>query len=489
MRVDSRLVVETRAERADCLLYSRYIARDNTKSSALAQHNSTRAPQQSSLSTTVCCRKKRKQGSLGLHELVDCGLHWTLENIRHQYMRLAIVMSHSNPKRSDDKSEPVWTRQVQDSDDDDAFVATTTTTVGPNDILMGRGAPITENPGNTKLRELVVQHIPDYARAVKQKDKHAVALRILEQIHQRGGRFLRKTNDKEHAFVVVKNEKEKITKVKQLLRDMEPHSLSKRIERRRYQYRKLGQKANNQNSTKSSTNSNTVSTVGASDVKEQADKTHDSSNDQQQTEAPAEQETAATASQSESLSKSTRESGESKEDVAPNTKQTTQSTITQSALDATRPRTRVNHPANSLLTAPSNNPNLFWQAQQLARTGHTMPPLLPLTWISNPYAPWLLANSQSIRVPQSVHPFVGAHDPFVGINPMLAATAFAATARQISMPYFPTSPSAGTANDASLSGAVIAADERSNRVVPLSSSQQQEANQNPAPSSSSLSSS
>ena len=138
--------------------------------------------------------------------------------------------------------------------------------VGPHDVLMGRGAPITENPGNARLRQLVKERLrlPLFSQAMCQKDKHNVAVDIVNEIKARGGRFLRKhgtvtegtsaSNDRETGaasssnshlqkpcWIVVQDEKQIITKTKQLLRDMEPESMSRRLERRMYRYRKLGQ--------------------------------------------------------------------------------------------------------------------------------------------------------------------------------------------------------------------------------------------------------
>ena len=137
------------------------------------------------------------------------------------------------------------------------------TTVGPNDILLGRGAPFTENPGNIKFRELVGTRHMYYSAAKRQKDKQLVAWRVLKEIEARGGRFLKQlptrssgdsstdknaeaeapTRSIENAvWVVVQDQKEILTKIKQLLRDLAPESMSKRIHRRLYRYRKLGRK-------------------------------------------------------------------------------------------------------------------------------------------------------------------------------------------------------------------------------------------------------
>uniref|UniRef100_A0A6S8JZU1 DUF6824 domain-containing protein n=1 Tax=Amphora coffeiformis TaxID=265554 RepID=A0A6S8JZU1_9STRA len=137
--------------------------------------------------------------------------------------------------------------------------------VGPNDVLMGRGAPITENAGNTRLRQMVTARYPEYASAQRHKDKHEVAVRIVRDVMSSGGKFLRKietpadqadSNDPASStsssalqlepspsrWIVVNDEKLILIKVKQLLRDMGPEAQERRLERQRYRYRKLGVK-------------------------------------------------------------------------------------------------------------------------------------------------------------------------------------------------------------------------------------------------------
>lgn len=110
--------------------------------------------------------------------------------------------------------------------DSDEFVARP----GPHDVLMGRGAPMSEHEGNANLRKIVLERHADYADPNKQRPgKHQVALEIVHKVIQRGGRFLRKTESDE--WQVVKNQKEILRKVKQLLRDMGPEARQKRAER------------------------------------------------------------------------------------------------------------------------------------------------------------------------------------------------------------------------------------------------------------------
>ena len=141
--------------------------------------------------------------------------------------------------------------------------------VGPFDVLMGRGASTTENPGNAHLRQMVVERHSEYIKTDLHREKHRVALGIVRDLEARGGRFLRKVEpiwDKSNhaicepttarqldgedsqvspqstAWSVVTCEKAITGKVKQLLRDMGPEAMSKRLLRRMYRYRKLAPK-------------------------------------------------------------------------------------------------------------------------------------------------------------------------------------------------------------------------------------------------------
>eukprot|EP00977_Amphora_coffeiformis_P029812 scaffold42870_cov275-Amphora_coffeaeformis.AAC.1 len=123
---------------------------------------------------------------------------------------------------------------------------------GPHDVLMGRGAPVTEHEGNTRLRQLVIDRHSAYAAPqIKRGDKQRVAMSIVQTVRKRGGRFLRrlqtvsdeepqqeqpqKTSERSSAksFVweVVTDEQEIIRKIKQLLRDMGPEARERRAVR------------------------------------------------------------------------------------------------------------------------------------------------------------------------------------------------------------------------------------------------------------------
>ena len=110
---------------------------------------------------------------------------------------------------------------------------TTTTTVkspAPHDVLMGRGAPVSEHRGNSRLRRLVVDRHGDYVRASSRSGKRAVAMDIVSAVYDGGGRFLRRKGTE---WEVVEETKQVVNKVKQLLRDMGPEARARRADRKR----------------------------------------------------------------------------------------------------------------------------------------------------------------------------------------------------------------------------------------------------------------
>lgn len=103
------------------------------------------------------------------------------------------------------------------------------TVLQPNDVIMGRGAPTIQYKGNIMFRELISTRKVEYMKAGRHRIKRDIARQILDEINRRGGRFLRKVDNRaearalgvppgEHAWVVA-NEAEVIEKVKQALRD------------------------------------------------------------------------------------------------------------------------------------------------------------------------------------------------------------------------------------------------------------------------------
>lgn len=64
--------------------------------------------------------------------------------------------------------------------------------IGENDVLCGRGGLTNSHTGNIRFREIVADNQIDYLKA-KKRDKIIIANQIVALIHEKGGRFLRKT--------------------------------------------------------------------------------------------------------------------------------------------------------------------------------------------------------------------------------------------------------------------------------------------------------
>lgn len=117
------------------------------------------------------------------------------------------------------------------------------TKLNKNDVLMGRGAPSAEYEGNSRLRGIVLGRREDYVNAPKRRDKHRIAVEIIETVHKNKGRFLRRVEDEDtlqangletndSAWELVQDKSELLSKVKQLLRDIGPVAKEKRAARR-----------------------------------------------------------------------------------------------------------------------------------------------------------------------------------------------------------------------------------------------------------------
>jgi len=70
--------------------------------------------------------------------------------------------------------------------------------LGPEDVLSGRGGATNSYKGNRSFRSLVKKYQPQYLKA-KKRDKPAVASIIVELIREKGGRFLRRCDNKHNA--------------------------------------------------------------------------------------------------------------------------------------------------------------------------------------------------------------------------------------------------------------------------------------------------
>lgn len=106
------------------------------------------------------------------------------------------------------------------------------TELQPNDILMGRGAPIINYEGNVRFRELVRTKKADYVNTTRHQVKDEIARCILQEIKRREGHFLRRIDSETEmrrlgiseatkAWIIVDNDVA-LEKVKQALRDKDP---------------------------------------------------------------------------------------------------------------------------------------------------------------------------------------------------------------------------------------------------------------------------
>jgi hypothetical protein len=64
----------------------------------------------------------------------------------------------------------------------------------PNDILLGKGKPIQQRPGNTRYREMVERNMDRYEEG-NRGAKYAVVASITYLLKEEGGRFLKETED------------------------------------------------------------------------------------------------------------------------------------------------------------------------------------------------------------------------------------------------------------------------------------------------------
>jgi hypothetical protein len=67
-----------------------------------------------------------------------------------------------------------------------------TASIGPNDVLCGRGGATNNHEGNRRFRSIVVEHQTDYLTARKM-EKAVIARQIVEAVHNNGGRYLKRS--------------------------------------------------------------------------------------------------------------------------------------------------------------------------------------------------------------------------------------------------------------------------------------------------------
>ena len=226
---------------------------------------------------TFGCPRKRGRGT-GTGNKIDCQYH-------HICLTMASQPSSSNRANKDTPNR---------TDNGATRAATVVGRPGPNDVLMGRGAPVTEHEGNNRLRQLVMdQHSTYAAPHMKRIDKQRVAMSIVQSVRERGGTFLRRLEAEEErqreqqqlfegssvkspVWEVVTDEQEIMRKIKELLRDMGPEARQKRAERHRLRCKnppKGGKRSPQQDHSKS-----TLSTLSRSSSMSHAHSVHSQTN-------------------------------------------------------------------------------------------------------------------------------------------------------------------------------------------------------------------
>mgnify|MGYP005847732715 CR=1 FL=1 len=90
------------------------------------------------------------------------------------------------------------------------------TSIGPYDVLCGRGGATNNNAGNVRFRDIVASKQLVYLDA-KKKEKRLIALDCVNEVKSLGGRFLKK-DDKTGSWIEVPKAKT-VTKASQALRE------------------------------------------------------------------------------------------------------------------------------------------------------------------------------------------------------------------------------------------------------------------------------
>jgi hypothetical protein len=67
-----------------------------------------------------------------------------------------------------------------------------TASIGPHDVLCGRGGATNNHEGNRRFRSIVVEHQTEYLTARKM-EKAVIAQQIVQAVHNNGGRYLKRS--------------------------------------------------------------------------------------------------------------------------------------------------------------------------------------------------------------------------------------------------------------------------------------------------------
>lgn len=68
-----------------------------------------------------------------------------------------------------------------------------------NDVLLGRGLPVVKYEGNVRFRQLILEKKAAYSASSRHADKDRIARWVIQEIQNRGGRFLRRIESAEEA--------------------------------------------------------------------------------------------------------------------------------------------------------------------------------------------------------------------------------------------------------------------------------------------------
>lgn len=91
-----------------------------------------------------------------------------------------------------------------------------------NDVIGGRGNGPKNHDGNIAFRNLVQKYKIDYINAYTSKDKRSIVRRIIDEVAQKGGRFLKKEYDDKAMIWKEMDENSIMVKVAQALRENAP---------------------------------------------------------------------------------------------------------------------------------------------------------------------------------------------------------------------------------------------------------------------------
>lgn len=60
------------------------------------------------------------------------------------------------------------------------------------DVICGRGKATQDHPGNKRYREIIKENLKEYMNAKTKMDKSLVVSKVVDQIHEDGGNFVKK---------------------------------------------------------------------------------------------------------------------------------------------------------------------------------------------------------------------------------------------------------------------------------------------------------